>query len=84
LRALGDLAQWQPGDRPPSVDHWRRVAADAAKMIRDHQHGLGRLLAVEKAAKRLRIQRRKYKTLGCNWTCRAMLDLFTALEPEEG
>jgi hypothetical protein len=53
-------------------------------MIRDHQHGLGRLLAVEKAAKRLRTQRRKYKTLGCNWTCRAMLDLFTALEPEEG
>ena len=39
-----------------------------------------RLRKIETAAERLRTQRNRYDTLGCNWTCRKMLDLFNSLD----
>ena len=42
-----------------------------------------RLQAVETAARHLRTQERKGQSLGCNWLCRNIRDLFVALEAAE-
>ena len=42
-----------------------------------------RLDRIRVAAKHLRTQARKSKTLGCNWTCRNIANLFAALKAAE-